>query len=39
MEVIEPPFLGEFMMEGYDGAFYMPESNYNHSMEWINLYI
>lgn len=37
---MDPPFLGEFAMEGYEDAFYMPpENNYIPGMEWINLYM
>ncbi|KAF9678355.1 hypothetical protein SADUNF_Sadunf07G0026300 [Salix dunnii] len=37
---VDPPFLGEFAMEGYEDAFYMPpENNYVPGMEWINLYM
>lgn len=37
---MDPPFLGEFAMEGYEDAFYMPpENNYVPGMEWINLYM
>ncbi|KAF9682305.1 hypothetical protein SADUNF_Sadunf05G0095000 [Salix dunnii] len=37
---MDPPFLGEFALEGYEDAFYMhPENNYIPGMEWINQYI
>ncbi|KAL5557244.1 hypothetical protein UlMin_039480 [Ulmus minor] len=39
---MDPPFLGQFGMEGYydDDAFYVPaETNYIHGMEWMNLYM
>ncbi|CAK7339534.1 unnamed protein product [Dovyalis caffra] len=36
----DPPFLGEFAMEGYEDAFYIPpENSYIPGMEWINLYV
>lgn len=40
MEVMEPPFLGEFGMEGLENVFYMPENNYgtNGLGYWANLY-
>ncbi|EOX91160.1 hypothetical protein QUC31_002980 [Theobroma cacao] len=38
MEAMDPPFLGEFGVEGYDDVFYMPENSYIHGMEyWMNL--
>ncbi|KAI8032529.1 Homeobox-leucine zipper protein ATHB-21 [Camellia lanceoleosa] len=38
MEAMDPPpFLGEFGMEGFGNIFYVPENNYNHGMEWVNL--
>ncbi|KAJ6736725.1 HOMEOBOX-LEUCINE ZIPPER PROTEIN ATHB-40-LIKE [Salix viminalis] len=37
---MDPPFLGEFALEGYEDAFYMqPENSYIPGMEWINQYI
>ncbi|RDX87752.1 Homeobox-leucine zipper protein ATHB-40, partial [Mucuna pruriens] len=41
MEVVNPPFLGEFKVEEYDDSdvFYVPETHYINGMEWINLYI
>ncbi|KAJ4835716.1 hypothetical protein Tsubulata_021724 [Turnera subulata] len=39
MEVIEPPFLGEFGIDSYEDVFYMPDSSYIHGMEWMNLYM
>lgn len=36
---MEPPFLGEFGMEGLENVFYVPQtSNYVHGLEWDNLY-
>ncbi|CAI9758382.1 unnamed protein product [Fraxinus pennsylvanica] len=35
---MEPPFLGEFGMEGLENAFYVPENNYIHGYDWVNLY-
>ncbi|CAL5365844.1 unnamed protein product [Camellia sinensis] len=38
METMDPPpFLGEFGMEGFGNIFYVPENNYNHGMDWVNL--
>ncbi|CAL5354343.1 unnamed protein product [Camellia sinensis] len=38
MEAMDPPpFLGEFGMEGFGNIFYVPENNYNHGMDWVNL--
>nr|UZQ19728.1 homeobox-leucine zipper protein ATHB-40-2 [Gleditsia microphylla] len=35
MEAVDPPFLGEFRVEGYDDdVFYMPET-YINGMDWI----
>ncbi|XP_022741552.1 homeobox-leucine zipper protein ATHB-40-like isoform X2 [Durio zibethinus] len=40
MEAMDPPFLGEFGVEGYDqDVFYIGENSYIHGMEWMNLYI
>lgn len=39
MDAIDPPFLGEFGVEEYDDVFYMPQNNYIHGMEWMNLYM
>ncbi|KAK7252895.1 hypothetical protein RIF29_37156 [Crotalaria pallida] len=37
---MDPPFLGDFQVDGYDDdVFYVPESHYINGMEWINLYI
>ncbi|XP_059293246.1 homeobox-leucine zipper protein ATHB-40-like [Lycium ferocissimum] len=36
---MEPPFLGEFGMEGLDDVFYAPENNYVQGLDWVNLYI
>lgn len=38
MEAMDPPFLGEFGVE-YDDVFYIPQNNYIHGMEWMNLYM
>ncbi|KAL2521111.1 Homeobox-leucine zipper protein ATHB-21 [Forsythia ovata] len=38
MEAMEPPFLGEFGMEGLENVFYVPENNYIHGLDWVNLY-
>ncbi|KAI3451733.1 hypothetical protein Pfo_008398 [Paulownia fortunei] len=38
MEAMDPPFLGEFGMEGLENVFYVPENNYVHGLEWDNLY-
>ncbi|KAK3033832.1 hypothetical protein RJ639_034250 [Escallonia herrerae] len=37
MEAMEPPYLGEFGMEGLENVLYMPETNYIHGLEWVNL--
>ncbi|KAE9613000.1 hypothetical protein Lal_00027313 [Lupinus albus] len=37
--VVDPPFLGEFQLDGYDDVLYVPETHYINGMEWINLYI
>ncbi|XP_028057878.1 phytanoyl-CoA dioxygenase 2-like [Camellia sinensis] len=37
MEAMDPPFLGEFGMEEFGNIFYVPENNYNHGMDWVNL--
>ncbi|KAK2986852.1 hypothetical protein RJ640_011077 [Escallonia rubra] len=34
---MEPPYLGEFGMEGLENVLYMPETNYIHGLEWVNL--
>lgn len=42
MEAVEPTFLGEFgvVADGFDNMFYaVPENNYIHGMEWVNLYL
>ncbi|GMN66247.1 hypothetical protein TIFTF001_035329 [Ficus carica] len=42
MEAVEPPFLGEVgvVADGFDNMFYaVPENNYIHGMEWVNLYL
>ncbi|EEF37231.1 homeobox-leucine zipper protein ATHB-40 [Ricinus communis] len=39
MEALDPPFLGEFGMEGYGDIFHIPENNYIHGMEWMNLFM
>ena len=40
MEAVDPPFLGEYCVEGYDDdVFYMPETHYINSMDWVNLYM
>ncbi|XVE87266.1 hypothetical protein DITRI_Ditri18aG0103000 [Diplodiscus trichospermus] len=39
VEAIDPPFLGEFGVEGYEDVFYAPENSYIHGMEWMNLYM
>ncbi|XP_055804537.1 homeobox-leucine zipper protein ATHB-40-like [Solanum dulcamara] len=36
---MEPPFLGEFGMEGLDNVFYAQENNYVQGLDWVNLYI
>ncbi|KAK4346810.1 hypothetical protein RND71_033149 [Anisodus tanguticus] len=36
---MEPPFLGEFGMEGLDNVFYAPDNNYVQGLDWVNLYI
>ncbi|KAK7406651.1 hypothetical protein VNO78_08280 [Psophocarpus tetragonolobus] len=33
MEAVDPPFFGEFGVDGYDDVLYVPETHY---MEWIN---
>lgn len=40
MEVIEPPYFGEFGMEGLDNVFCMPNNNYdsNGLGIWANMY-
>ncbi|XP_021274505.1 homeobox-leucine zipper protein ATHB-40 [Herrania umbratica] len=38
MEAMDPPFLGEFGVEGYEDVFCIPENSYIHGMEyWMNL--
>ncbi|XAR73894.1 hypothetical protein NMG60_11008014 [Bertholletia excelsa] len=37
MEAMEPPFFGGFGMEGLESIFYVPENNYVHGMEWVNV--
>ncbi|XP_020217387.1 homeobox-leucine zipper protein ATHB-40 [Cajanus cajan] len=40
VEALDPPFLGEFGVDGYDDdVFYVPETHYINGMEWINLYM
>ncbi|CAK9138772.1 unnamed protein product [Ilex paraguariensis] len=35
MNAMEPPFLGEFGMQGLENVFYVPENNYIHGLtEW-----
>lgn len=37
---MEPPFLGEFGMEGLDNVLYaVQENNYVQGLDWVNLYI
>ncbi|KAF3664288.1 Homeobox-leucine zipper protein ATHB-21 [Capsicum annuum] len=36
---MEPPYLGEFGMEGMDDMFYGQENNYVQGLDWVNLYI
>lgn len=36
---MEPPFLGEFGMDGMDNVFYAQDNNYVHGLDWVNLYI
>ncbi|XP_009782170.1 homeobox-leucine zipper protein ATHB-40-like [Nicotiana tabacum] len=36
---MEPPFLGEFGMEGLDNVFYTPDNTYVQGLDWVNLYI
>ncbi|KAL2333680.1 hypothetical protein Fmac_014893 [Flemingia macrophylla] len=38
IEVVNPPFLGEFWVEEYgDGdVFYIPDTHYTNGMEWVN---
>ncbi|KAJ8567497.1 hypothetical protein K7X08_019705 [Anisodus acutangulus] len=36
---MEPPFLGEFGMDGLDNVFYAPDNNYVQGLDWVNLYI
>ncbi|KAG8384051.1 hypothetical protein BUALT_Bualt04G0077800 [Buddleja alternifolia] len=38
MDAMDPPFLGQFGMEGLENVFYAPETNYVHGLEWDNLY-
>ncbi|KAK4416528.1 Homeobox-leucine zipper protein ATHB-40 [Sesamum alatum] len=39
MEAMDPPFLGEFGMEGLGNVFYVPEDNYVQGLaEWNNFY-
>ncbi|KAL6993621.1 hypothetical protein U1Q18_011733 [Sarracenia purpurea var. burkii] len=37
--VVEPPFLGEFGMEGFENIFHMSGNNYVHDLEWVDLYM
>ncbi|KAL2348480.1 hypothetical protein Fmac_002480 [Flemingia macrophylla] len=40
VEAMDPPFLGDFGVDGYDDdVFYVPETHYINGMEWINLYM
>ena len=40
MEAVDPPFFGDFGVDGYDDdVYYVPESHYINGMEWINLYM
>ncbi|XP_027362205.1 homeobox-leucine zipper protein ATHB-40 [Abrus precatorius] len=40
MEAVDPPFLGEFGVDGYDDdVFYVPETHYINGMEWINVFM
>lgn len=38
MEAMEPPFLGEFGMEGLENVLCQPQNNFVYGMEWDNLY-
>ncbi|KAL0343324.1 UNVERIFIED_CONTAM: Homeobox-leucine zipper protein ATHB-40 [Sesamum angustifolium] len=40
MEAMDPPFLGEFGMEGLGNVFYVPEAegNYAQGLEWNSFY-
>ncbi|KAK4493515.1 hypothetical protein RD792_005541, partial [Penstemon davidsonii] len=35
---VDPPFRGDFGMEGLENPFYMPQDNYVQGLEWDNLY-
>ncbi|XP_024975497.1 homeobox-leucine zipper protein ATHB-40 [Cynara cardunculus var. scolymus] len=37
MEAMEPPFLGGFGMEGLENVFCLPENNYIHGLDWLNI--
>ncbi|KAL4568919.1 hypothetical protein LXL04_024539 [Taraxacum kok-saghyz] len=37
MEAMEPPFLGGFGMEGLENVFCLPENNYIHGYDWMNI--
>ncbi|KAI3699436.1 hypothetical protein L2E82_43747 [Cichorium intybus] len=37
MEAMEPPFLGGFGMEGLENVFCLPENNYIHELDWMNI--
>ncbi|TKY70354.1 Homeobox-leucine zipper protein ATHB-40 [Spatholobus suberectus] len=40
MEAVDPPFFGDFGVDGYDDdVYYVPETHYMNGMEWINLYM
>ncbi|XWS33730.1 hypothetical protein CRYUN_Cryun22dG0108600 [Craigia yunnanensis] len=39
MEIMNPPFLGEFGVEGYEDVFYIGENSFIHGVEWMNLFM
>ncbi|CAI9781003.1 unnamed protein product [Fraxinus pennsylvanica] len=38
MELLDPPFLGGFGMEGLENVLYVPQSDYVNGLEWVNVY-
>ncbi|CAI9781004.1 unnamed protein product [Fraxinus pennsylvanica] len=38
MELLDPPFLGGFGMEGLENVLNVPQNNYINGLEWVNVY-
>lgn len=34
--LMDPPFLGEFVLEELEDVFYVPEYNLIHGLEWVH---